>query len=138
MSKQVEIKAELLKWCPYRFEFELINSLGIKYAFVGVDGDWIQMLDVYSAEYDFQTLLEEKVLVNAKDYEKAVIERIKEMIPDATMIIKRREGVFAMTRHYIPEGNSNGEFVVSTGRQYIDISCDPQPWEDRYNIEIGE
>jgi len=119
MSKQVEIRAELLKWCPYGFEFTfngagfilravLLNRVTCKYA----DSDLSEMWSTGNT-----------VTVNAQDYEKAVIERIKEMLPKHLMLKH-------ITKRY-------GSALVFYGDdKFIHVLADPRPWEDEYTIEI--
>lgn len=128
VSKLVQIEAKDLKWCPYGFEF------------VDPDGEVRKLRNVHLAhimnihtaisieEYSYNRLC--KVQVNPEEYEKAVIERIKEMVDGNIWHIEKKYGAIS-----IKYGHKNE--VLECNRDTF-VKADPRPWEEEYTIEIGE
>ncbi len=120
MSEMITIKAELLKWCPWGFSFIQIEYKAEReFQCMSADGDYAY--DLNSRLYD----LCEEVQVNAKAYETACIERIKEMFDDCVCSVVKRSGqAYVNTDDY------------DSNTLHIPINCDPRPHEDNYTIEV--
>ena len=117
MSELITIKAEQLKWCPYGFEF--LDG------FHSAERVLSHLENGYVITYDNCSINASEVQVNAKDYEEAVVARIKEMLDGVVERIHKGEwGIRCDVRN----GN-NGIF-------YTPIACDPRPSIEKYEIEI--
>lgn len=131
MSELVEIKAKLLKWCQIGFKFKSFGLVNW-WALGGCDGVSIWKLEETKMRYAGLSM-SATVEVNPKEYEQAVIERIKEMLQVRLLCIKKTDL------------GKDGSIVGVLYREYssslthrININCDPRPWESEYTINLQE
>lgn len=119
MSNLVEIQAECLRWCPYGFEF----TYGvIKCHYKNSTSDFIYSIsDIFLVDF-------EAVLVNPAEYTKAVVGRLKELLPELSKVRKYR--------------TIKGDTVViafasdTIVKVAVTINADVQPWLDEYTLEV--
>jgi hypothetical protein len=104
----VTIPAAALKWCPYYFML-YPGKLNPAYL-LGIDGS-INMRSKHGENFTLDK--DEPVWVNPTDYTAAVIEHIREIIPNMVGINKYSHGVFAFT-----------DYVE------LRIAADPWPWAE--------
>jgi hypothetical protein len=126
MSKLITIPAEGLKWCPVGFEF-IYGSFTLEYGghypgriMLGNSGGclWTEIVESV------------KVQVNAKEYEEACVERIKEMFKDIYTIYKA-DGLVSVYASGINGEHYSGKLLE------VPIKCDPRPHEETYEIEVN-
>lgn len=125
----VEIKADLLKFCPYMFVFEFNNT---EFAFEYILNSHAFCRYLYNDSVE-KWSTGNTVLVNSQDYERAVMAKIKEMIDFGRDTISSAKVVKV-------NGSVHIEFVPSHAFKLVilPINADPRPWEESYTIEIGE
>ncbi len=126
MSELVEIKAEDLRWCHEYFSFRCED---VSFFLDGYDKDQkLAYADHGNSVFEDGLVVE----VNPLEYEKAVIERIKEMIHLA----------LTMYKHIIKKelGHVYIEYLAygGTWKVLTPIFADPRPWQEEYTIEIKE
>ena len=140
--KMITIRAKLLKWCPYGFEMLLGRS---KYSAKGFfshreKGKWVRLIggNGISAEGAI-------VDVDAGEYEKACIDRIKEMFNgEFSKVISIKKAhcdgvVVIMNTPSLPQYKKYGEKDSGTffTKKSIWVNCDPRPHEQSYVIEVA-
>lgn len=106
----IEIKAEQLRVCDMEFPFIL-------------NGEQENYSGIFHGEISYRRhcgFLEPTTLVevDAEEYEKACISRIKEVLVNVKKVVKTKNGVFAMQAIFQP------------------IKCDPRPHESEYEINL--
>ena len=119
----IKIKASLLKWVSVDFEFWYNEE---QHYFEGIDADG----DIFYDERCGFVAPDYAIHIDEKEYEKACIEKIKEMFNfDNCINIKIIKDNGLIEVCYVPAGNAMMEETTL-------INADPRPNEDRYEIKI--
>jgi len=122
----IEIKAEQLKWCRYGFTF-FVN-----------EGDELREDRLFTVIQDEKRVssfdddfidIDETIHVDPIAYEKAVIDRIKEMIKRP---IKIRKDMYQNI--WVEDGFKKYGHPENSE---IRVLVDPRPWESEYTIEVS-
>ncbi len=130
MSEMITIKSELLKWMPcevinvrYAKKFTIQPENPFVFSHVRQTTGDIVLTSYFTGNFSIKP--HQEVQVNAKDYESACIERIKEMFDDCVCSVVKRSGqAYVNTDDY------------DSNTLHIPINCDPRPHEDNYTIEV--
>jgi len=122
----ITIKAELLKWTRFRFLFKSEDQ-GFYYDFYD---ETCEIVFADNRESCFSSNVE--VIVNAKDYEKAVINTISNML---TLPVKKIVKSFVDDE---PENTFSYITVYDEDGWDIQIDADPRPHEKEYVIEVAK
>jgi hypothetical protein len=140
MSKLITIPAEGLKWCPVGFSFYREEHPNTEFAMKQVSYGqvfadcWPDYLGSMSSDVGVQ--------VNAKDYERVCIERIKEMFEKKHVrIIKitKHGGLIHCHMQILPVviEDKGKQKITEPMDLYFPINCDPRPNIDEYTIEVN-
>lgn len=128
MSKLVKIKAEALKWANNRIKVIFMDS-EVFHKTISDNGS------IYGSMYGGGAVCvspQNTVEVNPKEYEQAVIDRIKEMIPTAEEISKDDDLFEGVNEVWVM---FEGLHKIS---RHVKVSADPRPWESEYTINLQE
>lgn len=127
MGELVTVKAEALKWCPFGFGFTHPWNYR-KYRLHEVRED----KSLFCRSIETEVLRFEEVQVDPREYEKAVIDNIEEMLDHKILRISKKT---------LPFDKSPTIWVTYRVKKTmascnVDVKADPRPWEDEYLIWI--
>ena len=152
MGELACIKGIDLRWCPIDFVFYDKTDYPLKYG--GLTPLYYsggKQQETFGGEKVFGVLTryvdsanrcrigcnyrsEDTFQVNPKEYEKAVIDGIKEMLDHKILKISKKTLPFDKSPTVWVTYQVKKTMVISS----VDVKADPRPWEDKYLIWIEE